>query len=46
MEEAPTLDRVKAMSFVVDKKYRGIQTGIMMLGVAITARFLAVLLHG
>jgi MFS family permease len=41
-----TLDQVKAISFVVDKKYRWIQRGMLSLGAAALCCVLAVLIDG
>ncbi|MEJ1179599.1 MULTISPECIES: Pycsar system effector family protein [unclassified Pseudarthrobacter] len=45
-EGSACLDQVKAISFVVDKKYRWIQTGMVLLGVSALCCVLAVLIDG
>lgn len=45
-EDSATLDQLKAICFVVDKKYRWIQTGMVLLGVAALCCVLAVLIDG
>jgi len=45
-EGAAILDQLKAVSFVVDKKYRWIQMGMIFLGVASLCCVLAVLIDG
>ncbi|MGO4253021.1 Pycsar system effector family protein [Paenarthrobacter nicotinovorans] len=45
-EGSATYDQVRAISFVVDKKYRWIQRGMLLLGTAATCCVLAVLIDG
>lgn len=45
-EGSATLDQLKAVSVVVDKKYRWIQMGMVLLGVAALCCVLAVLVDG